>query len=432
MKRIAQFLNDIRLESKRETKKFIFETGCEMYPFLLELLQIAADTSTVYGVKSPLKYEAPDSALNKIDPKKKCIEHHWRDIKAMLSLFSKRKVTGNAAKELLKQTLDEYQPHDAVIIGKIIDHTLRIGFSMKKVKTFEVALAEKFEKYKGTLDDSWFISRKLDGVRCIAMIGRTSVTYFSRSGKEYTQFSKITPGLLKFFPAGTVLDGEMCIVNKNGKEDFKAVVSEARQKNHTIEKPCYQVFDMLLESEFTSFTGRRLSERLRALRGVCKKIEVSEFKKSIIMLEQTVFSPEALDALTEKAHSLKWEGLMLRKDTRYESGRSFNLLKLKSFSEEEFRVTDVLIGDMNTVIPGQGTVRLYSVCTALVISHKGCAVRVGSGLSKEQRIRWGQYPHEAMNCLITVKYFEESSNKKGGSSLRFPVLRAFHGKEREV
>ena len=34
--------------------------------------------------------------------------------------------------------------------------------------------------------------------------------------------------------------------------------------------------------------------------------------------------------------------------------------------------------------------------------------------------------------IITVQYFEETKNDKGGISLRFPTVKVVHGKERTV
>ena len=34
--------------------------------------------------------------------------------------------------------------------------------------------------------------------------------------------------------------------------------------------------------------------------------------------------------------------------------------------------------------------------------------------------------------IITISYFEETKNQKGGISLRFPTLKVVHGEKREV
>ena len=40
--------------------------------------------------------------------------------------------------------------------------------------------------------------------------------------------------------------------------------------------------------------------------------------------------------------------------------------------------------------------------------------------------------NKILGKIVTIKYFEESQNKAGQYSLRFPVLKIIHGDERTV
>jgi DNA ligase-1 len=55
------------------------------------------------------------------------------------------------------------------------------------------------------------------------------------------------------------------------------------------------------------------------------------------------------------------------------------------------------------------------------IEHKGYKVKVGSGFSQEQRIKY--MVSDIVGKTITVQYFEETKNDKGGISLRFPTVK---------
>ena len=55
------------------------------------------------------------------------------------------------------------------------------------------------------------------------------------------------------------------------------------------------------------------------------------------------------------------------------------------------------------------------------IEHKGHRVKVGSGFSQEQRIKYTT--EEIIGKTITVQYFEETINDEGIPSLRFPVVK---------
>jgi ribonuclease I len=64
------------------------------------------------------------------------------------------------------------------------------------------------------------------------------------------------------------------------------------------------------------------------------------------------------------------------------------------------------------------------------IEHKGHRVKVGSGWSQEQRLQY--MDGSIVGKIITVQYFEETYNDKGGISLRFPTVKIVHGDKREV
>ena len=41
-------------------------------------------------------------------------------------------------------------------------------------------------------------------------------------------------------------------------------------------------------------------------------------------------------------------------------------------------------------------------------------------------------PQDIVGKIVTIKYFEETRNKNGSYSLRFPVVKTVHGAKREV
>jgi ATP-dependent DNA ligase len=49
-----------------------------------------------------------------------------------------------------------------------------------------------------------------------------------------------------------IFDGELCIVDENGKEDFQGIIKEHNRKNHTIKNPKFLIFDI---SNFLSTTA---------------------------------------------------------------------------------------------------------------------------------------------------------------------------------
>ena len=160
----------------------------------------------------------------------------------MLEDLNNRVITGNAAVEAVERMIGCFIKEDQDILCKILDRNLKVGVSLdnfnktngETIDKFEVALAKKLQDVKNVdpIDGTWFVSRKMDGTRCIAICNqdwvdgelKQEVKFFSRQGKEFTTLSNLIPDVKQMFlacGAGTfILDGEMCLVDENGDEHF--------------------------------------------------------------------------------------------------------------------------------------------------------------------------------------------------------------------
>lgn len=362
-----------------------------------------------------------------------------------LMKLANREVTGDAAYKLLQDTVALYDWESQDILCRIIDRNLKIGISLdnfldvigEKGSKFEVALAENLNKAKNVnpIDGTYFVSRKLDGVRCICYISKTfedtKITFVSRQGKTFTTLSNLVDPVLKFIEDNDymigdwVLDGEICIMDEDGNENFHGLMKEVTRKNHTIENPRYNIFDLLILTEFDGLaTSTNFSDRLRLLQSLNENDNVK------VLEQERVTSQEILDSWITKAKENGWEGCMLRKDAPYKRGRSKDLLKIKGMQDAEYEVVGVETGKATY---NEGGHREFDVASALYIKHKDNIVKVGSGLSKEQRLRWFDHPEEIIGKTITVQYFEETQDSKTGMySLRFPVLKAVYEDGRTI
>lgn len=352
--------------------------------------------------------------------------------KATLDDLKAGKISGNAAISAVEKVLSTLEPYSQNVFLAILDHNLKLGVSNTVVKDlglndkFEVALAAKLQDQKGLniFDGTWFVSRKLDGCRCVAEVNceTREVKFLSRQNKEFTTLSKLVEPILSKFPETEgifYIDGEICLVDDHGNEDFKGVISEVRKKNHTMEHPAYNVFDLLTFEEFWGtvkspiFSARHQAIANRKFDGVFVRP----------LKQERVTTEEQFLKWKEEVKKGGWEGLMLRKDAPYLSGRTKELLKVKDMQDAEYTVEDVVRGDISYAEPGKGQVVFHDVIKALVISHRGDKVQVGSGLSKEQRLEWAKNPSQIIGKTITVQYFEETQAKDGTWSLRFPILK---------
>ena len=69
---------------------------------------------------------------------------------------------------------------------------------------------------------------------------------------------------------------------------------------------------------------------------------------------------------------------------------------------------------------------------SLIVSYKGNSVGVGSGLSEDMRKAIWSNPNGYIGRVATIQYFEETKDKTGKLSIRFPVFKELREKGKEV
>lgn len=344
-----------------------------------------------------------------------------------------------------KLTNREFTGHDAIklvngqdsLIYKIIDKDLGIRAGDKVINkavpnlipTFSVALAKEYDGKCDWQNDNWYASRKLDGVRCLAVVNyEGECTLYSRMGKELTTLNKVKEAIEATGIINTVFDGEICLIDENGDEDFQGIMKQLRRKDHQIENPAYMIFDMIHKPNFDAQKGGPiLSQRLGALRGFLTGRYITN---NILRYTDQfqITDGRHFDKWGQIATDNKWEGFMIRKDVSYEGKRTKNLLKVKKFYDAEYKVIDFDVDNHEVVRDGKSeTIKMLS---QVWIEHKGYKVKVGSGWTQDQRLQY--MDGSIVGKIITVQYFEETKNDKGGISLRFPTVKIVHGDKREV
>jgi DNA ligase-1 len=269
-------------------------------------------------------------------------------------------------------------------------------------------------------------------VRCVVRIDEHGYAQaFSRQGKEFKTLDNLLRELEQYPELrGMVLDGECCIVDGNGDEDFKSIMKEITRKDHTIVHPMYQMFDMMTCEEFDKrSTKRRFSERFDALvdfyYGEDKEFQYCKTTPQVLVSDQNMF-----EELYKEAQARGWEGLVIRKDDCTICKRSDSMLKVKGFQDAEYVVEGLDIGPFRVIASGLEIEE--DVMTRAFITHKGNRVSVGSGWSLEQRRYYKEHPEELVGKTITVQYFEETTDKDGNLSLRFPVCKCVYESGRDL
>ena len=357
-------------------------------------------------------------------------ERHSLDLFEVLDKLMNREVTGHDAIKLVNGLEDES-------IYKIIDKNLDIRAGDKVINkavpnlipTFSVALAKEYDGKCDWQNDTWWASRKLDGVRCLAVVNyEGECTLYSRMGKELTTLNKVKEAIEATGIINTVFDGEICLIDENGNEDFQGVMKQLRRKDHQIENPAYMIFDMIHKPNFDNQKGGPiLSERLAALRGfLTGRYITTDILRYTDQFQIT--GDEHFETWNELSVAKGWEGFMLRKDVSYEGKRTKNLLKVKKFHDAEY---EVLGWDVDThEVVRDGKSESMTMLSQVWIEHKNHLVKVGSGFTQEQRLEY--MDGSIVGKLITVQYFEETHNQEGGISLRFPTVKHIYDSKRDM
>lgn len=226
----------------------------------------------------------------------------------------------------------------------------------------------------------WFASRKLDGVRCLALVDvRISaeraevlgVRFVSRTGNEFTSLSLLKAQLmalgdvlgfrdivdrdtaLRTEPGGVVkrlvLDGEVALMREktaeeaqsgthdwatpaladsDGVEDFNETVSWVRRLRDQVPDPRFFLFDVLTWSEVSSGQGERVfSQRMAEASALAEGLTAVLEQKGVAvpfvraLTQKEVKTRAAVEREVERAASKGWEGIILRADRGYKGKR---------------------------------------------------------------------------------------------------------------
>ena len=423
--KLQEFVNEMKNNSSLIVKKNIIKNYGNS-PFIQKALVYAYDPYKKYYVTSKTckkNFNLRDS------------NYIHDSIFDLLDDLNDRTYTGHDAIAMVNAFINMNEEYEDLIFS-IIDRNMELRASASVINkvipglipTFDVALATKYEsKFCDFENEEWLASRKLDGVRCIIRKEGDKVTAYSRQGNEFTTLQKVLDDV-KLMPGDFVLDGEICLMDENGNEDFQGIMKQIKRKDHTIANPKYIIFDYLTLEEFDTKEGdTKLSDRLARLYGGQTKTYTLSF-----LAQVDIDNEQQLSDMIADAEKSGYEGVMLRKNVGYEGKRSKNLLKCKKFFDAEYEVLDVDF-DTHRIIRDGKEVK-ERMLSQVWIEHKGYRVAVGSGWNQAQRLWYaGNYMNESIvGKTITVQYFEETKNQEGGISLRFPTVKHVYENGRTV
>jgi len=215
------------------------------------------------------------------------------------------------------------------------------------------------------------MSEKLDGMRAL-WDGRQLV---SRAGNPIDAPDFFTRG----FPQNMALDGELFA----GRGNFQTTVSIARRKHGG---------ELWRDLRYVVFDAPSVDGGFEA-RLAQAQVAVSSLEFVEIHPHESCRDMQHLEEELKRVEELGGEGMMMRKkDSPYVRGRSTELLKVKTFQDDDAIVCDVQQGK------GRHKGRMGALMCRL---RDGTEFKVGSGFSDKER----EDP-PATGTVISFRYFE--------------------------
>lgn len=316
----------------------------------------------------------------------------------------------------------------------IITKALTIGVTAKSVNKaigydaipqFSCMLANKYFDHPKVVSGKYFyITLKMDGIRCLCVKRGEDIRFYSRQGYRIYGLVELESEVRCIPIRDFVLDGEILVFGGFGmdsKDAYKATTKIVR-KDGIKTNVDYHVFDFI---DIDDFDERNSRSEYKVRRYILNKIK-NENQTNHIQIVPVLYEGYDTNEIIRNLDIVRFnhqEGVMINlADEPYQFTRTNALLKVKIMNDCDLRIIGVQ----------EGSGKFKGTLGALVVDYKGNQVGVGSGLSDDLRELIWNNPSEYVGRVVTVQYFEETEAKDGKKSIRFPVFRELRESGKEV
>jgi DNA ligase-1 len=369
----------------------------------------------------------------------------WPKFWAMLEGLRLRTLTGHNAKTAIEFMSEQFDSAEwNGLCRRVIIKDLRCGISEKtlnkildntewRIPVFTCQLATDSEKHTAKMTGIKRLEQKLDGVRVLAVVTKTTVNLYSRNGKPFDNFPHIVESLediknkfAKLFqsnPHGIVLDGEII------GESFQALMKQAQRKSDVeTTDMVYSVFDVMPLADFErGFWNAQQHKRLAMLeqyRAVFDSTDCVRLMNGIEVDLDTAEGHDIMRRYAEDSVAAGFEGIMIKDlGAPYECRRSTFWMKWKPTITVDLNIVGFEEGT------GRNEGRLGAIICEGVDNDRCINVNVGSGLSDANRDEYWSARDQLLGNVVEVEADAVTQNQDGTYSLRFPRFVRFRGFE---
>lgn len=253
----------------------------------------------------------------------------------------------------------------------------------------------------------------MTGIRAVAKVRDRNVEIFSRQGKPIEGLKDIEEELKELEDG--FYDGELLLNKENipSKDLYRETVQVVNSKNEYKNNIVFNIFDYIPLNDFViGYSKMNCLDRKRFVYEELRKIE-PDWLKPVELLYHGKYDKRIVQQELDKQIALEHEGVMVNlANAAYEGKRTKNILKVKAMQDCDLKIIGF----------EEGTGKNKGTLGAIIVDYKGFEVKVGSGFTDQDRDYFWNNQKELLGRVITVQYFEETTNKKDNSlSLRFPV-----------
>lgn len=409
---ILAILNKLESNNSRNFKIDTLKDNCKN-KLLHKVIRIALDPFTQFYQRKIPKYAPRDGEGISLS----------FAIDTLIELSSRR-ITGNAAIDFLRNTLEALSAEDAQVLERIVLKDLKCGVAASTVNSVWPGLVHEYpvmlcspydEKLVGRLAWPAVVQLKMDGMRFNAIVVNGKCEFRSRNGKEINLLGNLEKEFIEASEGkNVVFDGELLVESNDGevadRQTGNGILNKAVKGSISTEEAALvraTVWDMIPYDDFMvghyavpyliRFARLESLELPSAIRLV-KTHHVQDYAEAQVIFQMYLEQGQ--------------EGIILKDiNGPWENKRAKHQIKFKGELECDLKIVGVE--------PGTGK---YAGMLGAIIceSDDGIVkVSVGSGFNDEQRKTLG---NEIIGKVVAVKYNARIRNKQGEESLFLPIF----------